>query len=154
MPRRLAVAATRQAISPRLAIRIFLNMLVSPVFLPLPGGEGTSVSKPRRPALLKERLHAFLAFVAGTHVGDAARRVFAPRCGQRLTGNVLYQRLARAQGHRPVADHRRDDLVDLGVDLVERTDRMDEAERLRLHRAEALGGHEVTPRSLLAQRAN
>src|SRR3989442_7860120 len=78
MPMRLAVLATRQAISPRLAIRILANtgralfFLLGALFhrLPHPGGL----------ALLEECAHAFSAFLGRPCTRDAARHI-GPRFG-------------------------------------------------------------------------
>src|SRR5512134_198752 len=62
IPMRRAVFATRQAISPRFAIRILRNTLG------LPRGPGGL-------ALLEERSDSFLAFGGDTDLGDALRGV-------------------------------------------------------------------------------
>src|SRR5262245_36533744 len=69
MPSSRSVAVIRHAISPRLAIRTFLNM------------NGAGLALPLRLALLEERGEAVLRLDAGAHLGERARQsgaVFLP----------------------------------------------------------------------------
>src|SRR3954465_12312189 len=75
MPMRFAVRITRQAISPRLAIRIFRNTLA------LPG----------RLALFEERSDSFASIGGGADLGDAPRGVRLQRVVDRPTGDVAHQ---------------------------------------------------------------
>src|SRR3954468_13392710 len=75
MPMRFAVRITRQAISPRLAIRILRNTLA------LPGGL----------ALLEERGDAFASLGRGADLGDAPRGIGLQRIVDRPAGDVAYE---------------------------------------------------------------
>jgi hypothetical protein len=89
-PLRRAVAITRQAISPRLAISMRLNI--------------TAPSCPGRPALLQERLQALLALLRNAQMRDAGTRVIDQRridpAGPAI---VADQCLGLAHGLRAVA---------------------------------------------------
>src|SRR5438093_8169278 len=78
-----------------------------------------SLRNPTRRPLVEERLHAFLALVAGADVGDAARRVIAQAGVDGSAGDVLNQLLAGAHGHRPVGRDRARQVGDLGIELVQ-----------------------------------
>src|SRR5262245_29926188 len=80
MPIRRAVWTIRQAISPRLAIRIFQNA-------------ATIRLGPVRLALVEEGGHALLAFVAGADSSDAPRRVVQHLGRDGLAGDVVDQTL-------------------------------------------------------------
>src|SRR3954463_11458657 len=75
MPMRFAVRITRQAISPRLAIRIFRNTLA------LPG----------RLALFEERGDAFASVTGGANLRDAPRGVGLQRIVDRPAGDVAHE---------------------------------------------------------------
>src|SRR3954451_23118775 len=69
MPMLRAVLMTRQAISPRFAIRILLNMAL----LPLRGSVRACPADPRGRSLLQESADALDGLWRGTDVGDALR---------------------------------------------------------------------------------
>src|SRR5881394_3242618 len=75
IPMRFAVRITRQAISPRLAIRILRNTLA------LPG----------RLALFEERGDAFPSLGRSADLGDAPRRVGLQRIVDRPAGDVAHE---------------------------------------------------------------
>src|SRR6185436_1634127 len=109
---------------------------------------------PRRLALVEEALDAFAAFGADADVGDPARRIGAQLGVDRAPGDVAHELLAGARRERRIGDDRIDDAADDGVDLAGGADLVGEAARLRLRRAEPLGGDEPAPRRLLAHRAD
>src|SRR5712691_557181 len=76
MPMRRAVLATRQAISPRLAIRILANT-GRDLFLPFCAllSRLFCLEHPTRRTLLEKGAHAFLAFCGSPRGGDAAGHV-------------------------------------------------------------------------------
>src|SRR3989442_15247918 len=78
MPMRRAVLATRQAISPRLAIRILANTGRALFFLL--GALFHRLLQPSRLALLEEGAHALPAFFGRPCSGDATRHI-GPRLG-------------------------------------------------------------------------
>src|ERR1035437_3716943 len=96
---RRAVAATRQAISPRLAIRILLNMRCLCL-----GWFVVTSGKPIGFALLQKRLHAFLALGAGTNAGNAFDGAGNQGSIDVLVGDILQQRFATTYGVGAGAD--------------------------------------------------
>src|SRR2546430_15920927 len=150
MPMRRAVLVTRQAISPRLAIRILaktgrtLFLLLGALFHRLP--------QPCGLALLEKGAHAFLALRGGPGGGDAS-------------GHVVHQsgidppprdRTDQVLGHRVRPGRTLDELaqarVDRRVQLRGLRQLLNEADAVRLRRRKTLGGEEIAPRGALAHR--
>src|SRR5438270_375075 len=147
MPMRRAVLVTRQAISPRLAIRIWgktgrtLFLLLGALFHRLP--------QPCGLALLEKGAHAFLALRGGPGGGDAS-------------GHVVHQsgidppprdRTDQVLGHRVrpgrTLDELAQDRVDRRVQLRGLRQLLNEADAVRLRRRKTLGGEEIAPRGAL-----
>src|ERR1051325_1044104 len=113
---RCAVRMTRQAISPRFAIRILRNTLA------LPG----------RLALLEEGGDAFLAFARGADLGDAACRVglelAVDRSARHLANQVLDARMRLAATGKQMVD----ESIDGGVQLRRRHEHREQPDAQRL----------------------
>src|SRR6185369_9747215 len=120
MPMARAAAITRQAISPRLAMRILRNTLfLRPLRLHLHGFE---FLHPGGLALLQERGDAFLALGRDTYLGDAFRGVGNHRVVHRAGAHLAHQVLDLAV-RRLAADHQvAEDPVDRAIQLLGRAD--------------------------------
>src|SRR3954463_9291111 len=127
MPMRCAVRITRQAISPRLAIRIFANTL----------------ALPRGLALLEERRDAFLALGRRADLGDAPRRVRLQRIVDRPSGNVAHQGLDARKGPAATGEQVLSQLTDERVQLRGWHDGAQQADAQRFRGVEYLGSEEV-----------
>ena len=110
--------------------------------------------QPRRRPLVEEALDALPAFGAGADVGDAARRVGAQLGVDLAAGDVADELLAGARRHGPLATSAAVKRATISSIAAAAHDLVREAHRLRLGGAEALGGHEVAARGLLAQGAH
>src|SRR6188474_2414999 len=132
IPMRRAVLATRQAISPRFAIRILRNTL------------GLS-RNPRRLALLEERRDAFLPLGRDADLGDALRGV-VDHCvvdcaGRDETNQVLDLR----QRLRPTLRQVFQNFPDVGVELFRRRHHGEQTNTVGLIRIEDLSCQKIPP---------
>src|SRR3972149_1317620 len=137
-PRRCAVWITRQAISPRLATSVFLNMRWFPR------------RRPGRLTLLQERADAFLAVGGGARGSDArggaGDHVLVDGAARHAAYQFLACRDCRRAGSKQVAEQG----VDTGVEFRHGDDVVDQADAQRFGGAKAFGGKEVAPRMALA----
>src|SRR5690606_22963482 len=149
MPSRRAVAATRHAISPRLAIRSLLNIGCLRV-----GVASGLRGHPGRAALVEERGDALLALVGRPRRGDARGRVADQRVVDRTADHVADQALALAQRDRAALHQVAEQRVDRAVELLRHADVVDQPDPVSLGRLEDLGGEEVAARLRFADRAD
>src|SRR5436190_8828093 len=141
MPMRRAVLVTRQAISPRLAIRILANTGRT-LFLLL----GALFHRLRQPcgfSLLEKGAHAFLAFRGCPGGGDARGQVnhqlgVDPPAGDRMD-QVLGHRVRPRRALNELAEDR----VHRCVELRGLRQLLHEADTVRLRSRKALGGEEI-----------
>src|SRR5690606_12496875 len=138
MPSRRAVAATRHAISPRLAIRSLLNIGRLRV-----GVASGLRGHPGRAALVEERGDALLALVGRPRRGDARGRVVDQHVVDRTADHVADQALALAQRDRAALHQVTEQRVDRAVELLRHANVVDQADPVRLGRLEDLGREEV-----------
>src|SRR5712692_8022304 len=148
---RRAVLATRAAISPRLAIRIFWNTGWFLFFL-LRALLWLRLRHPGRGALLEEGAHALFAFVgcAGAgdalgHIGDQLGCDWAPR-------DRADQFLGRRVRSRRALDELAQDRVHGRIQLLGLRELLHESDAIGLRRGETLGGEEIAVRGALAHR--
>jgi hypothetical protein len=140
---RRAVLMTRQAISPRFAIRIFVNM-------------ASALGNPVGFALLEEGGHAFAAFVAGAQARDALRGVldhFVARAASRpRRRSAACTRPAHAgpffSRASMISPSASSSAVFVGHHFVQ------QADAVGLGGGEALRGQHVAPRVALADGGN
>src|SRR5258706_4563491 len=136
-----AVAITRQAISPRFAIRILPNMSA-------PG------RKPRWLPLLEERGDALAAFGRDADLGDAARggvdQRLAHQAAARHPGDEI---LDLAVGLGPALSELLDGLGNGLVELFDGSEEAQEAETKSFFRPESFAGMEIASRCALADGA-
>src|SRR6185503_20563481 len=151
-PRLRAAAITRQAISPRLAMRILRNTLA---LLPRRlDAHRLEFLHPGGLALFQERGDAFLAFRRNADLGDALRGIRDQGFVDWTRGDAAQQvldlgvRLAPA-GHE-VAEHR----IDRAVELVHGADVRQQAQPVGFARVDDFAGEEITPRQALAHGAH
>src|SRR6185436_9165829 len=104
-----AVFATRQAISPRFAIRILRNTLGLP-------------REPGRLALLEERRDSFLPFRRDADCGDPLRGIVDHRVVDGAGRNAAYQVFDPGKRLRPTLGQVPKDFPDLGVQVFGRRD--------------------------------
>src|SRR2546427_5494506 len=150
MPMRLAVLATRQAISPRLAIRILANtgralfFLLGALFHRLPHPCGL--------ALLEEGAHAFSAFLGRPCTGDAARHI-GPRFGRdRPLRDRVDPFLGCSVRPRRALNELAQDSVHRGIQLRGLRKFLHEADAIRFRSRKALGGEEIAAGGAFAHR--
>src|SRR5215207_408052 len=105
---------TRQAISPRFAIRILLNMAL----LPLRGSVRACPADPRGRSLLQECTDALDGLRRGANVGDALRRVLNELIRNRVMGDGLDQLLGCGLRLRAPGEKGLEDLTNFGVERV------------------------------------
>src|SRR3954463_6762641 len=127
MPMRFAVRITRQAISPRLAIRILRNTLA------LPG----------RLALLEERGDAFASVGGGADLGDAPRRVGLQRIVDRPARDVAHEVLDAGMRGGAAREQMVEQLADERVEPGGRRERRKETDVQGFFGSEDLRGEEV-----------
>src|SRR5690349_3021741 len=138
MPMRFAVRITRQAISPRLAIRILRNTL----------------ALPRGLALLEERRDAFFALGRGADLGDAPRGLRFQFVVDRPAGDIAHQLLDARVRRGAAGEQVVEQLADEGVELGRLHKRREQSDAQRLFDAEYFGGQEVAARGARADRAH
>src|SRR5512142_2878931 len=130
MPMRFAVRITRQAISPRFAIRILRNTLA------LPGGL----------ALLEEGGDAFLALGRSADLGDAPRGVALQRIIDRPAGDLAHEVLDARVRFAAAIEQMPGDRVDGLIEFRRGRERRQEADPQRLGGVEDFSREEVTAR--------
>src|SRR5439155_14120821 len=129
-PMRCAVRITRQAISPRLAIRILRNTL----------------ALPRGLALLEERRDPLFPLRRGADLGDPPCGVGAQRIVDRPAGNVAHQVLDAGVGGSGAGEQLLPQLTDECVQLSGRHYGGEQADAQRLGGVEYLGAEEIAAR--------
>src|SRR5436190_3133160 len=136
IPMRRAVFATRQAISPRFAIRILRNTLGLP-------------REPGRLALLEERRDSFLPFRRDADLGDPLRGVVdhcvVDGAGRDAPNEILDFGQSRGTSGNEVLQQFRD----VGVELFRRRHHGKQPNAIRLASVEDFGSQEVAPGGLL-----
>src|SRR5258706_14689285 len=141
MPMRRAVRVTRQAISPRLAIRILANTGRT-LFL-LPGALFHRLRQPGGFSLLEKGAHSFPALRGRPGGGDAGGHVVhqsgvdPPPCHR--TDQVLGDRVRPRRALNELAEDR----VHRRVQLLGLRQLLHEADAVRFRRRKALGGEEI-----------
>src|SRR3954452_19661908 len=122
-----AVLMTRQAISPRFAIRILVNMAL----LPLRRSVRACSADPRGRSLLQEGADALDGLWRGTDAGDALRRILNELIGDRAVCDGSDQLLGGGLRFRSSREKGLEDLADLGVERIRFRNIVDEAHRKR-----------------------
>src|SRR6185369_2478338 len=152
MPMSRAAAITRQAISPRLAMRTLRNTL-----LLLPRGLDAhclEVLHPRGLALFEEGGDAFLALGRDADFRDALGRVcdygVVGRTGAHRAQQVLDLGVRRAAANHQVAEQG----VDGAVELLRGGNVRQQAQAISLARVDHFAGEEIAPRETLAHGAH
>src|ERR1700694_5302280 len=183
MPRRAQVAITRQAISPRLAIRILLNMgsrsratdaaaigaskrcalaldahRCTRRLAELPWVDRHIDSRRVRPirlALVEKCRYAFASLGRHTDAGDARGGVENQGVAYRVSGDRADQRLAFALRHRAGSVQAADKSLDAVIQIFfAKHQFVDQSDTVGLGRVEAFGGEEITPRRALTNGRN
>src|SRR5579859_616749 len=123
MPIARQVAMIRTAISPRLAMSIFLNILYNPIWA----------------AFLKKRLHALLSFGAGAQAGEGFGGIAARGFAVHLA-DVEGQGFAGAYRHWSAFQQYADFVFDRPVQFRRAGDDMHQADFARVGGAEEFAG--------------
>src|SRR3712207_3156106 len=105
---------TRQAISPRFAIRILLNMAL----LPLRGSVRACLADPRGRSLLQKSADTLDGLWRGTDASDALRRVLNELIRNRVMCDGLDQLLGCGLRLRSSGEKGLEDLTNFGVERV------------------------------------
>src|SRR2546422_8194461 len=149
MPR--AVLATRAAISPRLAIRIFWNTGRA-LFFPLRALLWLRLRHPGRGALLEEGAHALPAFVGRPGAADAPGHIGDQLGRDRPQRDRADQLLGRRVRSRRALDELAQDRVHRRIQLLGPRELLHESDAIGLRRGETLGREEIPLRGALAHR--
>src|SRR5258706_3579323 len=140
-PSRLAVLMTRQAISPRFAIRIFLNILTSQNSCAT--AARALCVRPDRATFVEEGAESLPSLGRRAQRCDPPRGVLDHRIVDRPVGHRADQVGRSRLGARTSREERSNDLIDLRVQFLGRHGLVDETGFVGTRSADPLGGLKV-----------